>query len=111
MGGKKAKKKKRKKQGESQNIGLNSLAEFLLLLFNYVFCLFCLSTWEPDSRPKLTLNNKVDTTSQKSVIVGQMFWKLALSCALIFVQKTFPLVTSIQRCFLGISNCKQCFRG
>ena len=43
--------------------------------------------------------------------VGRMFWKLALSCALIFVQKTFPLVTSIQRCFLGISNCKQCFCG
>ena len=67
--GERRQEKKGKKHGESQNIGLNSLAEFLLLLlFNYVFCLFCLSTWEPDSRPKLTLNNKVDTTSQKSVV-------------------------------------------
>ena len=67
--GERRQEKKGKKHGESQNIGLNSLAEFLLLLlFNYVFCLFCLSTWEPDSRPKLTLNNKVDTTLQKSVV-------------------------------------------
>ena len=86
--------KQKQKQKKMARAKISAWIHSPILLFNYVFCLFSLFTWEPDSRLKLTLNNKIDTAAQKSAIVGQMFWKLGLSCALIFVQNTFPLVTS-----------------